>query len=252
MSKTSVKSPLIRKLEILVRLSGEELSWLNRLEATTRRVPAGTELAVQGETFGPVVVVRRGWAMRFKTLSDGRRQITNYAIPGDIIGLYANLLEVADHSAVTLTEAEIAEFPPEAVTDLFRHHPKLAIAFAWSGAREEAVLAEKAASLGRRTAQERLAHLLLELLRRLQMVQMAQDDRFVFPVTQEQIADTLGLSTVHVNRTLGRLRADGLIEIDGPVIHVRRMPELSATADFDDLYLYVRRMPKGVQSRLSS
>lgn len=243
---------MIRKLEVLTRLDAEELAFLERLEATNRRVPAGTDLAVQGEPFGPVVAMRSGWAMRFKTLSDGRRQVTNFAIPGDIVGLYANLLKVADHSASTLTEAEIAEFSHDAVTELFRDHPKLAIAFAWTGAREEAVLAEKAACLGRRTAHERLGHLLLEMLRRLQMVQLTQGDRFVFPVTQELIADTLGLSAVHVNRTLGRLRAEGMIEVDGAEIHVKRVPELAAAADFDDLYLYIRRMPKGMESRLSS
>ncbi|MGQ9371064.1 Crp/Fnr family transcriptional regulator [Azospirillum sp. A39] len=243
---------MVRKLEILTPMKEEDLSVLEQLEASTRKVPAGTELAVQGEPFGAVVVLRSGWAMRFKTLADGRRQITNFAIPGDVIGLYANMLVVADQSATTLTDVEIAEFPQEMMTDLFRDHPRLAAAFAWTAAREEAVLAEKVVCLGRRSAHERLSHLLLEMLRRLQMVQLTQGDRYVFPVTQELIADTLGLSAVHVNRTLSRLRAEGMIEVDGPVIHVKRVSELTDAADFDDLYLYSQRMPEGMRSRLAS
>lgn len=249
--KASV-SPLVRKLTVLMTLTDGERATLARLESAVRRVPARCELFVQGEPFGRVFVVRDGWAMRFRTLSDGRRQITNFAIPGDIIGLYANLLEVADHSVSALTDVEVAEFAPDAVTALFRDHPRLAVAFAWCGAREEAILSEKVACLGRRTAHERMAHLLLELLRRLQVVRMAEDDRFLLPISQEILADTLGLSVVHVNRTLSRLRSEGLIEMDGQCLYLKNIEGLAEAADFDDLYLYLRRMPARVQRQLAA
>ncbi|WP_431860690.1 Crp/Fnr family transcriptional regulator [Azospirillum sp.] len=245
-------SPLIRKLTLLMPLTEEERATLARLESVVRRVPARAGLYVQGEPYGRVFVVRGGWAMRSRTLSDGRRQITNFAIPGDILGLYANLLEVADHSAVALTDMEVAEFAPDAITTLFRDHPRLAVAFAWCGAREESILSEKAACLGRRTAVERVAHLLLELLRRLQVVRLAQGDRFLLPVSQEVLADTLGLSVVHINRTLSRLRSEGLIEMDGQTLYLKSVEGLAETADFDDLYLYYRRMPVRMQRQLAA
>ncbi len=245
-------SPLVRKLNMLMPLTEGERATLACLESAIRRIPARGALFVQGEPFGRVFVVRDGWAMRFRTLSDGRRQITNFAIPGDIIGLYANLLEVADHSVGALTDVEVAEFAPDAVTALFRDHPRLALAFAWCGAREEAILSEKVACLGRRTAHERMAHLLLELLRRLQAVRMAEDDRFLLPISQEILADTLGLSVVHVNRTLSRLRSEGLIEMDGQCLYLKNIEGLTEAADFDDLYLYLRRMPARMQRQLAA
>lgn len=245
-------SPLVRKLQVLMSLTDEERATLARLESSVRRVPARGGLFVQGEPFRRVFVVREGWAMRCRTLSDGRRQITNFAIPGDVLGLYANLLEVADHSAIALTDMEVAEFAPDAVTALFRDHPRLAVAFAWCGAREESILAEKVACLGRRTAHERMAHLLLELLRRLQVVRLAEGDRFQLPVSQEVLADTLGLSVVHVNRTLSRLRGEGMIEMDGQHLSLKSVEGLAEAADYDDLYLYFRRMPARMQRQLTA
>ena len=191
--------------------------------------------------------MRKGWAIRHKALPDGRRQVINFVLPGDIIGFYSTLFETADHSVTTLTAAEVANFPTEHVAELFRSFPRLAAALAWAGAREEAIVAERLLSLGRRTALERTAHLIVELLRRLSVVDMATDGRFILPVTQEILADALGLSIVHMNRTLRRLRDSGLIDLTGQRITVNDPRQLASVGQFDELYLHLIRAPKRLE-----
>ena len=231
------------KLSSYVTLTREETAFLAELERTVCRQPARADLLRQGDRYGEASVLRDGWAIRHKALPDGRRQVINFVLPGDIIGTYSNLFECADHSVSTLTAAEVASFPPERIVELFQGFPRLAAALAWAGAREEAMVAERLLSLGRRTALERVAHLIVELLRRLSVVNMAEGGNFTLPVTQEIMADALGLSIVHVNRTLRRLRDSGLIEVTGQRITVKDVQQLAVVGQFDELYLHLIQAP---------
>lgn len=237
-------TPLWRKLGSYLELRDEEKGFLAELERTVVGHPPRTDLLQQGERYGDVRVMREGWAMRHKALPDGRRQVVNFVLPGDIIGIYCNLFDTADHSVTTLTAVSVAIFPAGRVVELFQRFPRLAAALAWSGAKEEAIVAERLLSLGRRTALERTAHLIVELLRRLTVVNMADDGRFTLPVTQEILADALGLSIVHMNRTLRRLRDGGLIEVNGQRITVNDVRQLASVGQFDELYLHLIRAPK--------
>lgn len=257
MSSTTTKShsegtPLWLKLGSYLALTDEEKTFLYDLERTTARFTARTDLLQQGEKYGEVKVMREGWAIRHKALPDGRRQVVNFVLPGDIIGIYCHLFDSADHSVTTLTTVEVASFPADRIVELFRSFPRLAAALAWAGAREEAIVAERLLSLGRRTALERTAHLIVELLRRLSVVKLAENGHFTLPVTQEILADALGLSIVHINRTLRRLRDSGLIELNGQRIAVNDLRQLASVGQFDELYLHLIHAPKRLENALGS
>lgn len=245
-------SPLCTKLGSYLALTNAERNFLVNLERNVQHRPAKHDLLQQGEHYGEVRVLRKGWAVRHKALPDGRRQIINFVLPGDIIGIYSHLFEVADHSVTTLTSVDVAIFSLDQLAELFRGFPRLAAALAWSGAREEAMVAERLLSLGRRTALERVAHLIVEMLRRLSVVQLANRGHFTLPVTQEILADALGLSIVHINRTLRRLREAGLIEINGQRITVIDVAQLAEIGQFDELYLHLIQAPKRLERAIAS
>lgn len=243
---------LWRKLSSYIDLTEEEQGCLVELERTVSKHGARTDILQQGERYGHVRVMRAGWAIRHKALPDGRRQVVNFVLPGDIIGFYCNLFETADHGVTTLTSAELSSFPADRVVDLFKRYPRLAAALAWAGAKEEAIVAERLLSIGRRTALERTAHLIVELLRRLSLVDLVDQGHFTLPVTQEILADALGLSIVHVNRTLRRLRDAGLIEVIGQRITVNDVNQLASVGQFDELYLHFVGIPKQLEHTLES
>jgi CRP-like cAMP-binding protein len=246
----SSRRPLHLKLSAYVSLSQPETEFLDAFARRAEELRQREDVVKQGERFGKAYVMLDGWAIRHRTLPDGRRQVINFVLPGDFVGLYANLFQVADHTVTTLTPATVAAVELDAIVDMFRGFPKIAAAVAWSGAREESMIAERLLSLGRRTAFERMAHLLVELLRRLRSIGQAVDQQFILPVTQEILADALGLSLVHVNRTLRRLRESGLIELDGQKVVVRDVGRLAAAGQFDELYLQLAPAPKRLQRRL--
>ena len=246
------RNPLLAKIEAIVTLGPEERDFVRSFERNRRRFSAREELVRQSESASHCGVLFDGWAMRFKTLSDGRRHIINFILPGDFYGLFSTLVATADHSVTTLTAGSLAILEGNTLAESFRHHPKIGAALAWFGARDEALIAERATGLGRRTALERMAHMLLELLRRLEVVQLAQNNRYELPVTQEILADTLGLSLVHANRTLRQLREHRLIDIEGQNIYLLNLRALREIADFDDLYLHLRRMPKRVERQFTA
>jgi CRP-like cAMP-binding protein len=176
-------------------------------------VDADTDLVRQGEKLAKAVVLGDGWAIRYRTLSDGRRQIMNFLLPGDMFDLCAFLLTASDHSVGTITPCTVHHIPVPAITDLFRRWPRLGAAMWKSALQEEATLRERILSLGRRSAQERAAHLLYELWVRLGIVGLRTGISYDLPLTQTELADALGLTSVHVSRTLRRLKQQRLIDV---------------------------------------
>ncbi len=230
---------VLRKLGIFVHLDETHLAALDRLLSETMAVDSLQDVVTEGEPCKHLYLLTRGWALRYKLLSDGRRQILGFVIPGDFFGLRATLFDVADDTVQSLTECTICRIPGEDFVAVLRDHPRLGMAIVWSIVREYSVLAEHLVSLGRRSALERTAHLLMELLNRLQLVQLAGEKDFELPLTQEILADALGLSIVHVNRTLRRLRQQGLIRLDPQTrwIIIDKPDDLAEIADFNPLYL---------------
>ncbi|SMF78965.1 cAMP-binding domain of CRP or a regulatory subunit of cAMP-dependent protein kinases [Tistlia consotensis] len=210
------------------------------VELCTREVRFERQQAIveAGEAYQAVYLLAEGWVTRFKLLPTGDRQIINFALPGDFVCFNATLFSKADHFLTAKTPVRAYAIEKNPFGKLLALDPALAVALTWANAHEEALLAERLASLGRRTARERVAHLFCELWRRLHLIELTDNDRFPLPITQEDLADTLGLSAVHVNRTLRQLRNEGLIELGTNHVRVLSMRGLEQAAGFEDGYLH--------------
>jgi CRP-like cAMP-binding protein len=149
--------------------------------------------------------VLSGWLYRYKTLDDGRRQILGFAMPGDFLGLQSSVLAEMHHSIETLTPVRLCVFARDRLWAVFREHPELAFSLTWLAARSERILDEQLLSIGARTASERVAFVLLSLYKRGQQLGLSGNGALPLPITQQHLAEALGLSLVHTNRTLKRL-----------------------------------------------
>jgi CRP-like cAMP-binding protein len=237
-------TPLIRKLAKFAELSADELAVLEHLQSTTRLVRRNREIVSEGRNYDTLFVLREGFALRCRILHDGRRQVLNIALPGDFVGFPACFFESALYSIPALTDCVISPIPFAMLVGLFDRHPRLAATIFWSFACEAAMYAEHLIDVGRRSAVERVAHFLLELLIRLQVIGLADENSYRMPLTQELIGDALGLSVPHVNRTLRQLRDDHLVSIEEQTVIVRDIEALSALADFERSYLSRFRVPE--------
>jgi CRP-like cAMP-binding protein len=199
----------------------------------------GQRLIGAGEAYRCIYLIEEGWAQRSKRLPGGLRQIVNFAIASDFLCFNAALFARSDHDVIAKTELSVFTLQIEPFVSILRDKPQIALALAWANAHEEAMLAERVASLGRRDARQRVAHLFCELWVRLRRVGLASRQGFAMPVTQEDIADALGLSLVHVNRTLRGLRADGIVRFRHGRAEVEDLDGLQRAAGFDGGYLDV-------------
>jgi CRP-like cAMP-binding protein len=231
------------KLTQLVTLTPEEITILEHLQSTTRIVRRNRDILAVGEKYDSLFILIDGVSIRYRILHDGRRQVLNISLPGDLIGFPNNFFEKALYSVTALADSVICPVPVSRLYGLFDRHPRLAAAIFWCFACEAAMYAEHLIDVGRRSALERIAHFLLELFTRLKIIGLADERSFRMPLTQELIADALGLSVPHVSRTLRQLRDDKLVSIEGHMVTVKDMDALSALADFETSYLSPFRLP---------
>jgi CRP-like cAMP-binding protein len=239
-------SALTRKLAARTSLSSPELGILDRLDDDTRPVAANRDIVTEGYKYDGLAVLREGIAIRYHVLRDGRRQILNVVLPGDFIGFPACFFDTALYSITALTGAVVSSIPFTRLFQLFGEYPRIGAAIFWLFSCEAAMYAERLVGIGQRSAVERLAHLLLELLTRLQVIGLADERSFRMPLTQEQIGDILGLTGVHVSRTFRQLRDDGLVSIEGQMLTIKDRNALSALADFERTYLSHFRMSEAL------
>jgi CRP-like cAMP-binding protein len=195
----------LRKRDGLRKFSPEELAFVKTFKVDELRVEAGSSFLREGARSDHLYTVLSGWAFRYKMLDDGRRQILNYALPADMLGLQGTLMREMQHSAEALTPLVLCVFPRTKLWGLYSRLPSLAFDVTWLAAREEQLIDENLVSLGRRTALERTAFLLLHLFVRAEEAGLVKNASIQFPFTQQHIADTLGMSLVHTNKTLKRL-----------------------------------------------
>jgi CRP-like cAMP-binding protein len=203
----------------------------------TLKVRKNKDLVISGNHYDCVYVNHDGWLARYKILHSGSRQIIDFILPGQVFGLQACLFKRSLYSVVTITEATLTTIPFDMVDNVFERNLVLAKALFWSAAYEAAILAEHLIDAARRSAYERVSHLLLELFVRLNSVHLTDNMTISIPLTQELIADALGLTTVHVNRTLRALREDKLIAMDGHAVTILDFEALSLLSDFENSYL---------------
>ena len=200
----------LRACGLFKPVSQNQLAVINDIKRDHLAFPAGTEIIRAGEESLELYTLYSGWAFRFKTLPDGRRQILNFLLPGDLLGLQAAMFDAAQHGIEALTDVELCLLPRQKIWHLFGQMPELAFDVTWLGARGESHVDENLLSAGRRTAAERIAALIVILYKRADALALVADHTFVFPLTQQHIADALGLSLVHTNKTLARLRGLGM------------------------------------------
>jgi CRP-like cAMP-binding protein len=195
----------LRKRSGLREFTAEELQFVKAFKVDELRVEPGISFLREGSQSDHLYSVLRGWAFRYKVLDDGRRQILNYALPADMVGLQGTLMREMQHSVEALTPVVLCVFPRAKLWELYSRLPSLAFDITWLAAREEQLIDEHLVSLGRRTALERTAFLLLHLFSRAEEAGLVKDASIQFPFTQQHVADTLGMSLVHTNKTLKRL-----------------------------------------------
>lgn len=230
-------SPLTQKLSAFVALSETELAVLERLHQRKKSFAAGRDLVHQGQTKQAAYILASGWVVSYKIQADGSRQIVDFQIPGDFLGLRSVLLHTSDHGIEPIVDIEAAEVMASDLLQAFAETPRLATAILWAVSRDEAMVVEHLVGLGRRDANARMAHFLLELGVRLSMVGMGGRQGYACPLTQYHLADALGLSAIHVNRVLRKLREDGLVTFRDGVVVFDDYEGLVALADFDPAYL---------------
>lgn len=226
-----------RKLESLVSLPMADGDLVDRLLTDQNLVPARAELVPHRDRDGGRLVLMEGFACRYRNLAGGRRQITAYLVPGDSYDLDAGLDGRTSHAVMALTTVRSVRLAAAEVIALTQDSPAIAEGLRRVGRIEEATLREWLINIGGRPALERIAHLFCELDWRLQAVGLVEQDRFEMPITQYDLADTAGLSSVHVNRTLQELRRQGLIALAGRSLTILDRATLQALADFQPRYL---------------
>lgn len=195
----------------------------------------------EGESASNIGLLVSGFAFRCRALPDGRRQILSYLIPGDLCDARQLLLPAATHTVSTLTAASVVPFAREEMIRLIERFPRIGQALCWTSLIEEAVAREWLVNIGQRTALERLAHLLCEIFTRMHAVGMTDRGRCELPLTQVELADSVALSTVHVNRTLQELRRRGLVSLSSGMLEIHDFDALQALAGFTGGYLHPNR-----------
>jgi CRP/FNR family transcriptional regulator len=201
----------LRKRPSLREFTADELAFVKTFKVDELRVDPGASFLREGATADHLYTVLNGWAFRYKMLDDGRRQILNYALPADMVGLQGALMREMEHSVEALTPLVLCVFPRAKLWDLYSKFPSLAFDITWLAAREEQLVDEHLVNLGRRSALERTAYLLLHLYVRAEEAGLVKNGAIQFPFTQQHLADTLGMSLVHTNKTLKRLMASKAI-----------------------------------------
>jgi CRP-like cAMP-binding protein len=222
----------LRAQPLFIAHTGEEVALIEQLKREQIAVRAHQSVIDEGQGDAPLYTLLSGWAFRYKTLSDGRRQILNFLLPGDFIGVQQNMADAAAHGVQALTDVELCVFRRDALWELHRQAPKLGFSVTWLTSHEESLVDDTLLSVGRRSAEERIATLLILLYKRAAAsFSGAAEPGVPFPLTQQHLADGLGLSLVHTNKTLRRLERRGLHRIENGRLILLDAKAMSRLAD---------------------
>ncbi|MBX6323474.1 MAG: Crp/Fnr family transcriptional regulator, partial [Rhodospirillaceae bacterium] len=230
-------SAVVRGFERAFCLGAEERAQLERLAAPTLAIAPRRKLIDDGRPCAGIFILKSGWLSEYKQLRDGTRQILNFRLAGDVVGLDCLAYRAALHSTATLTACAVAPVPRALFEEMQRAFPRLASALFLMALRDNAILHEWAVSLGRRTAFSRIAHLLLELSRRVLLRGLADGSAIPFPLNQQDIADCTGLTTPYVNRVLQQMRQRGLVRLGDHRLEILEPVTLARAAGFRADYL---------------
>jgi len=229
----SCQSCPLRASDHYRKFSKNELGYISDFKSGELKIQAGATLFAEKSDSAHVYTVLTGWAFRYKLLQDGGRQVLNFALPGDLLGLQASLFDSLDHSVEALSDLTLCVFEREKLWELFQKQPSLAFDVTWLASHEERLMDEHMLNVGQRTAIHRMAYLILHLFERAQRAGLAQGDKMLMPLTQDHLADALGLSLVHTNKTLRKLIKNEFLTWKSGELKLRNRAELSEFCGFD-------------------
>ena len=229
---------LTRKLEAFGRLPPADRQLLDDLIRERRVVNSRVDLIREGDPTKNVYLILEGFACRYKILPNGKRHIVAYLVPGDFCDLHVFILKRMDHSLGTLSRCTVAEIPRDRVLEIAAR-PAIGRALWWATLVDEATLREWLINIGGRSAERRVGHLLCELFMRLEAVGLTNGNSYELPLTQEELGDTMGITTVHVNRVIQRLRGKGLITLKGSKLAICDIKGLRDLSGFNPNYLHL-------------
>jgi CRP-like cAMP-binding protein len=230
---------LIRKLNSLNKLNDEDVAGIRSLPFRPQRFRAGATVVSTGQLVSECCLLVAGYACRQKLASDGGRQIVSFHMAGDILDIQHLLFEKADHNVQTITDAEVLFFPMREVRKLIQARPEIGKALWRDCLVDASIFREWVLNVGRRDAKMRIAHLICEFATRHEALGLGSPTRFTLPMTQEDIGDATGLTSVHVNRMLRALTEDGVIARTGREIRIADWDRMKDVADFDPDYLHL-------------
>lgn len=224
----------VRRRALFNGVPENQLEWTQQYRSFQTEVGAKHNIFLEGQACTHAFTLFEGWAAVYKTLPNGKRQIMRFALPGDFLGFQPNLDGPMIYGVSAITKCVLCAFPRSTLKEMLRENKELALQMALMNAKYMELCQYHLMGTGRQSARERIAFLLLELYHRSLAQQDPHDDGAVpFPVCQEEIADAVGLTTVHVNRTLQELKADGLLSCSGRRLIIEDEDRLSAIANFD-------------------
>ena len=229
--------PLASKLSHFVPQTDADFLMLDRLTQADERFDAHQDIILEGEVPRSMFVLKTGMACRYRVLQDGRRQIMTFLLPGDLCDPDVFLLRQMDHSIGATMPVRLSAISRDDVLDMAVQHPRISAGLWWSTMQEEAMLRERIVALGRRNAVGRVAYLLCELVRRQQAIGQGQGDTIPLPLTQTELADALGLTSVHINRVLQDLRKRKLLTLKNRVLVLLDFDKIAEIAGFNGSYL---------------
>lgn len=224
----------LRRLPVFREFTAEELTFVSTFKIGELTLDAGQTLLHEGQTSPYLYTLLSGWMYRHKSLPDGRRQILNYSLPGDFVGMQSAVLKEMQHTVEALTDVRLCVFTREKLWSLYSTQPGLGFDLTWLVSREEKMLDDHLLSIGRRSALERMAFFVLLLHRRVRDLKMLESTGIELPLNQQHVADTLGLSIVHTNKTLRKLYDLGVISWKSRKLIVLKESELATIARFED------------------
>jgi CRP-like cAMP-binding protein len=232
-------NPLIRKLESIFTLTDAERKALENLPMQVVAIKENQDIVREGDRPSRSCLVLSGFACTYKMTKNGKRQIVSFNLPGDIPDLQSLHLRALDNGISTISPCRVGFIPHEALRDICDRYPRIASAFWRETLIDASIFREWVLNVGQREAYNRMAHVLCELLTRLRAVGLTQDHSCNLPITQSEFADALGVTTVHVNRVLQQMRADGLIELKGDRLNIPDWEKLKQVGEFDPTYLHL-------------
>ncbi|WP_309603511.1 Crp/Fnr family transcriptional regulator [Sphingomonas sp.] len=236
------QNPLVRKLEQFSRLEQGDIQSLDKLVASPKAMRAGQLLVHESSVLDEVYLIVQGMGCRYKLLPGGERQILGYLIPGDLCDIHFITLTKPDHSVALVSDSQVVKIPTQKLNALLANNPRIERALSLAALHDIAILREWLLNVGQRNALQKLSHFFCEMMLRLSRVgQVADDGSFELPINQMALADTTGLTPVHINRTLQRLRSDGLIRLGQRRLYIIDTTRLAAIAGFDDSYLQINQ-----------